>query len=134
MEISLIKGFHLIFYFRNHLYNSTPSLEGIKITNKMTINLKNTLDTLDLIPEIDEKLAEESNIKNNFLEIFKMKKVDVTKSNDLEEINKFNLSIINNIRWGSESLTRTKNEPIRKGAIKPTKKEIEKEVGKNIFF
>lgn len=95
------------------------------------MNLKNTIDTLDLIPEIDEKLGAEPDVnqKNSFMNIFKRKKFDNTKSADLEEINRFNLSIINNNRWGLDSLSKARDEPKRRTVIKPSQKELEKEVG-----
>lgn len=98
------------------------------------MNLKNTIDTLDLIPEIDEKFAAEPDImqKNTFMDIFKKRKNDNFKSQDLEEINKFNLSIINNTKWGTDSMNKGRMEPKSRMVMKPTQKELEKEIGKKI--
>ena len=95
------------------------------------MNLKNTMEMLELIPEIDEKLANEPDInqKNTFMDIFKKRKNDKTKSQDLEEINKFNLSIMNNLKWGTDSMNKGRQEPKMRMVMKPTQKEFEKELG-----
>lgn len=118
-------------FHANTVGNSLNIGEGIRLSHKVSMNLKNTIDTLDLIPEIDEKLGAEPDVnqKNSFMNIFKRKKFDNTKSADLEEINRFNLSIINNNRWGLDSLSKARDEPKRRTVIKPSQKELEKEVG-----
>jgi len=129
-------------FLRNNLDHSSGYLntvshyqipEGITLSHKVTMNLKNTIDSLELIPELEEKFALEPNLeqKNTFMDIFRRRKIANSKLNDLEEINKFNLSIINNNKWGSDSLNKGRLEPMRRIMIKPSKKELEKELGIN---
>ena len=86
--------------------------EGIRISNKDTINLQSTINSLDLIPELDEKFSAEPGVlqKKTFMDIFGKKRIDHLKMKNLEEINKFNLSIINNAKWGEDSKNVGKRE------------------------
>jgi hypothetical protein len=111
--------------------------EGIRITNKMITSLKTALDKLDLVPEIDEKLVEEDVIKNennvNFMKNPRTRRFQKFKSvSDLEEINKFNFSIINNQKWGLESLKLRKSDSRKLDIQKPTRQTLAKELGKNL--
>ena len=110
--------------------------EGIRLSNKETLNLQNTINSLDLIPELEEKLtAEPGNAqKKTFMDIFGKKRIDHIKMKNLEEINKFNMSIINNTKWGEDSKNLGKVELGNRNVIKPTLKELEKTIGKFIII
>jgi len=85
---------------------------------------------------MDEKLNAEPDIRqvNTFMDIYKRKKIDTSKSNDLEEINRFNLSIIKNNKWGTDSFNKGRIEPKTRLVIKPSQKALEKELGKKYNF
>lgn len=124
---------------KGSLGKSLNSNEGIRITNKMTTSLKTALDKLDLVPELDEKLAEENPIRNennfNFMKNPRTRKFQKFKSvSDLEEINKFNFSIINNQKWGLESLNLKKSDSRKLNVQKPTRQTLAKELGKISYF
>lgn len=104
----------------------------------MTISLKTILDKLDIVPELDEKLTREDpeKFKNNFnlMKNPRNRKLQKFRSiSDLEEINKFNFSIINNQKWGLESLNLRKSDPIKINIHKPTRQTLLKELSK-IYF
>lgn len=113
--------------------------EGIRLSNKETLNLQNTINSLDPMPDLEEKINAEPGLaqKKTFMDIFGMgrKKFDQMKMKNLEEINKFNLSIINNSKWGEDSNNRGKVELGNKSVNKPTLKELERTIGNfNIAF
>ena len=121
-------------FLNNTLMNNVE--EGIKLTNKETLNLRNTMDSLDLIPELDEKINAEPGInqKKTFMDIFGRKRLEQMKIKNLEEINKFNVSIINNSKWGEDSMNKGKVEAGNRSVYKPTLKELERTIGDLIFF
>ena len=121
---------------KNSLGKSLILNNSIRLANKMTSSLKTVLDKLDLVPELDEKLAEEGDSKNqnnyNFIKYPRNRKFQKIKSvSDLEEIDKFNFSIINNQRWGLESLNLRKIDTRKLKVQKPTRQTLAKEIGKN---
>lgn len=121
-------------FMKNPLGKSLIQNESIRMTNKMTTSLKTVLDKLDLVPELDEKLAEEDISKNennySFMKNPRARKFQKFKSvSDLEEINKFNFSIINNQKWGLESLNIRKNDSRKLNIQKPNKLTLAKELG-----
>jgi hypothetical protein len=123
---------------KSPLGKSLISNESIRINNKMTISLKTILDKLDIVPELDEKLTREDpeKFKNNFnlMKNPRNRKLQKFRSiSDLEEINKFNFSIINNQKWGLESLNLRKSDPIKINIHKPTRQTLLKELSK-IYF
>ena len=102
--------------------------EGIRLAVKASLSLRNSLDTLDLIPELDEKI----NDPQRNVDIFKLasnrRGGPRTKHiSNLEEINQFNLDIIQNNKWGGEdSISKSlKNRPI----IKPPKYTLSQQLG-----
>jgi hypothetical protein len=105
----------------------------IKLSNKMTMSLKSTLDALDLIPEYEEKIDE---LNNNAINILRNRRnyissMDDTSNKDgMEEINKFNLSIIKNNQWGNYNGPKKQFFDYLKSPVKPNKREIERELGK----
>jgi hypothetical protein len=128
--------------------NLAHSMDNLKLSNKLTMSLKSTLDHLDYIPEYEEKLYEDEESMNNLggrlMRDIKIKKSDdkereiIDKQNaSLELINKFNYSILRNSQWGSNSIAGIKDgnlnhnsvigEPVKK--VKPNRKELEKEMG-----
>ena len=115
----------------NNTIISNTIEEGIRLSNKETINLQTTMNSLELIPELDEKLNAEPGIsqKKTFMDIFGKKRIDQIKMKNLEEINKFNLSIINNAKWGEDSKNSGKVELGNRSVNKPTLKELEKTIG-----
>ena len=109
------------------------SIDTMIISNKLTRTLKSTLEGLDLIPNYDE-----SNYENNNIDIFKKRKTylqqqkDLQNSilnNNLEDINKFTLNIINNENWGLNNTDNIKSKKVSKRPVKPDIKELEREVG-----
>ena len=113
----------------------TNNTDSLKISNKIMGTLKSTLDSLDLIPDYYEKAYD-----NNNVDIFKKRKNYLEEKKDfhhklistsLEEINKFNFSIMKNRGWGQTGVDSLKlDEP--KTHFRPDKKELEKELGKKI--
>ncbi len=123
-------------FMKGTLGKSLISNDSIRITNKMTTSLKTVLDKLDSVPELDEKIAQGDHIRNennlNFMKNISNRRFQKFKSlSDLEEINKFNFSIINNKNWGLESLNLGKSDSQKLNLPKPNKKTLSKELGKN---
>ena len=50
-------------------------------------------------------------------------------NNNLEDINKFTLNIINNENWGLNNTDNIKSKKVSKRPVKPDIKELEREVG-----
>jgi len=124
-------------FLKSPLGNSFNTIEGIRITNKMATNLQTVIEKLDLVPDLEDK-ADQIDLNNdfNFMKNFRNRKFQKYKSvSDLEEINKFNFSIINNQKWGLESLNIRKNEMRKMNVFKPNKESLAKEIGKffNLF-
>jgi hypothetical protein len=103
---------------------------NIKVNTKLG-SLKNTLESLDQIVEFEEHENESVN-NANFFKNTKMKDKLDDYQKSLEDINKFNFSIIKNAQWGANNSVglNQKHDNITK--YKPDLKEIEREVGKNI--
>lgn len=118
---------------------------GIKLNTKYGTSLKMAIDKLDLIPEFEEnEMEEKKKIATNNVNLFK-KKADnhrkdkaheelIINQEKLEDINKFNNAILKDTNWGNY-LKPTKQEDLFRNThfFKPDKKEIEKEIGKNIY-
>ena len=123
----------------NPLYNShtlNHSVDVMRINYRLSGTLKSNLDILDLIPEYDE-----NDYSNNNIDIFKKRKTYLQEqkeqekrklTNDLEDIDKFNIKIIKNNQWGNISQEKSKNFNLFKKPSKPDRKELEKELGKKI--
>ncbi len=129
---------------RNNNTNNNSNLQAsqtfntghgsMRINNQLTKNLKSTLDFLDLLPNYKEYEHPLNNI-----DIFKKRKTYLQEKNemekknldcDLESINKFNLKILSNERWGmSNNDTSNDKEGIAKMPSKAYKRNIDKEVG-----
>jgi hypothetical protein len=113
-------------------------MESIKLSNKMTMSLKSTLDALDLIPEYEEINNNEANINNIDIikertrDLIESREQNILKNKSLEEINKFNLSIIRNAGWGNYIGSTNKSTDVFRHFVKPNKRELEKEMGKYI--
>jgi len=125
------------FGYLNTISNSMHVQDEIRLSQKVTISLKNTIDPLDLIPGFDDKFSVKANNEqiNSFMDIFKRGKYEnKLRLNGLDEINKFNVSILNNTKWGSDTQNKEKFESKRRQILKPTLKELEKEVGNNIIL
>ncbi len=115
----------------------------IKSSNK--VNLRATMDTLDLIPEYDEKELDDAVpiIKN--INLFKNNKISDLKSDNknkyldnntpdsLEDVNQFNKTILGTIKWGDlNNKLSSKENSTSTSFFKPQKKEIEREIGISI--
>ena len=115
--------------FHPNLLN--PSVTTMKMNTKYG-NIKTAMDALEQIQEFEEK-ANEGTIQHE--DIFKKKKYHTTETDpgssisSLDEINRFNSSIIKNIQWGVDTGRRQKMEISEKKIIKPDLKEIEAELG-----
>jgi hypothetical protein len=124
----------------NRLGHSYNFMDSIKLSNKLTMSLKSTLDALDLIPEYDEKICDDdggamiNNYGGNILINSKLGKNnnEYDDKESLEAINKFNYSILRNTYWGSSAGKGGAN-PKGKKHFKPDQKELEKEMGLNIL-
>jgi hypothetical protein len=113
--------------------------DSIKINNHLTKNLKSTLDFLDLLPNYNEF---EHPINN--IDIFKKRKTYLQEQSEmdrknldcaLDSINKFNMKILSNERWGmSHNDTSNDKEGLAKVPSKAYKKNIDKEVGIKIMM
>src|SRR5690606_8984744 len=89
----------------NNSIKSQYTMNGIiQFKTKYGTSLKAALDGLDQIVEYDENLSLDNNEDNiNNSNIFKKTKKDEDREGyfqSLEEINKFNLSIVKNSQWG----------------------------------
>ena len=109
--------------------------DSLKVSGKLGLSLKNTLDVLDLAPDYNENAEGLNNIdifkkRKNYLEEQKETELKIISSS-LDEINKFNFSILKNKGWGQNAVDRAKNEE-PKIYHKPNKKELEKELGRKI--
>lgn len=109
---------------------------SIKMNTKYG-SLKSALDGLDMIHEYEENISlENDDIKNTNL--FKTKKGKTPEEEQeaylksLEEINKFNFSIVKNSAWGTGASKRIIDKSENKTHVKPNFREIEREVGKNV--
>jgi hypothetical protein len=104
--------------------------EAIKLSSKASLSLRNSLETLDLIPELDEKINQPQRIDDIFkmASIKKGNKIDNKSSENLEDINQFNLNIIKNNKWGGDESAGkiNRNRPI----IKPPKVTLSNKFGK----
>jgi len=121
------------------------NLNSSGLTNSMTINrkivsLKHSLDSLDHIPDYDDKLVNPIYMNNNNLfknkkncyEIQKSKAEKSSIESSLKNINSFNYSIVKNPSWGSiyENLSNDILKEIPKSHKKPSEREYEHELGK----
>jgi len=108
-------------------------LASIKVNTKYG-SLKSALDTLELIPEFEER--DQEKVVNN--DLFKeRRKSDQQKDEEkqkmeasLEEINKFNSMIMKNSQWGSSMPTKSGNKKSSNIPNKPDHKELERELGR----
>lgn len=129
--------------------NDEKSLKsGIKLNTKYGTSLRMAMEKLDLIPEYEESEIDGENSKklkstNLFkkIENVKNKKISINKNinnninnEELEEINKFNNAIMKNTNWGTAGKPTASDENAKNFKFhKPDKKEIEREIGKNIY-
>lgn len=115
----------------------------IKVSSKG--NLRTTMETLDLIPEYEEKEMDDvvgapiKNVdlfKNNKISDLKLDKKDRYGDNSdvkLEDVNQFNKTILGTNNWGElNNKLSNKENSTSNSYFKPQKKEIEREVGKSI--
>lgn len=116
-------------FVTKNTHNSMNNMETMKLSNKLTISLKSTLDVLDLIPEYEEKNYEDY-LNNN--DILKNRKNEEKKDEggSLDDINRFNFSIIKNQQWGNNNGGKISNSSFAKHPIRPNRKELEREMGK----
>jgi len=128
----------------NRIQGDLPAIQGksqttdsIRVNNRLKTTLKNALDALDVMPEYEEE--EEEAPVNNAVDIFKKRKTyldqrekekDVMYSS-LDEMNKFNYNIIKNNQWGQQTYANKAGESVRV-PVKPSKKDLEKELGKSV--
>jgi hypothetical protein len=94
------------------------------MNTKLTMSLKSAFDNLELIPEFEERYigTPEDIIKKRIVE---------DRSDNYEDMTKFNLKIINDRSWGYSISDKTVND--RYNRLKPKKlamKDLQKEVSK----
>ena len=113
---------------------------GIMVNTKYGTSLRIAMEKLDLIPEYEEKkidgVEKIINNTNLFLKKKKITEEDLNNGNKLEDINKFNNSILKNTNWGLNDANKpySPEDNIRNTQFfKPDKKEIEREIGKNVY-
>ena len=120
--------------------NLSNNIDSIKVNNKIG-SLTTVLDALDQMPEYEKKLEDE-HFRNTNSDMFKNKKNIIEQEKDknkdlinasLEEINKFNHSIMKNSLWGQSLGSKNKPSTANKIPIKPDAKEFEREMGKTIY-
>lgn len=110
--------------------------DQIKLNTKYGTSLRMHLEKLDLIPEFEENEKDRKKLNNENL--FKKKnpyksKLNINEANDLNEMNKFNNEIITDSKWGSTAKRKEGEDHFNtKQFTKPNKKNVEKELGKNI--
>ena len=121
------------------LYSNNRSIDLMNVNKKIS-SLKNSLDSLDMIPEYDDQL--ENPIYSNNNNLFKNRRSAIEKERSLIEkyrverslnnINSFNLLIMKNQAWGNvyDDLKRNNNREIAKSPKKPSQREFENELGK----
>ena len=121
------------------LYSNNRSIDLMNVNKKIS-SLKNSLDSLDMIPEYDDQL--ENPIYSNNNNLFKNRRSAIEKERSLIEkyrverslnnINSFNLLIMKNQAWGSvyEDIKLNNNREIAKSPKKPSQREFENELGK----
>jgi hypothetical protein len=115
--------------------------DSVKIYSRFGNGLKASFDSLYIIPELGEKIAQVSQNGNNLSGLFLSEKIKThngskstrARNEQLDVINKFNLSIIKNPKWGTYDEESVKGLENRKLPRKLKKNEVEKEIGKNIF-
>ena len=121
--------------FAGNTIKSKYSMDGsIKMNNKIGGTLKSALEGLDEIMENEEINPQENNEDILQSDPFKKTKRDDKENymRSLEEINKFNSSIVNNAQWGANTLRGHFERGGNNTHFKPDLKDIEREVGKNI--
>jgi DNA phosphorothioation-dependent restriction protein DptG len=118
---------------------SNNNFDSIKVSQKIN-SLTNVLDALDQMPEYDKNIENEQ-FRSTNTDMFKSRKNLTEQEKEkfkesinasLEEINKFNHSIMKNMMWGQGSQNKQKPNTANKMPIKPDQKELEKEMGKTI--
>jgi hypothetical protein len=114
--------------------------ESAKISSRFANGLKYTFDSLFIIPELGEKMAEVSpaNDVSNLMLSEKLKYrsgpwSSRNKSEPLELMNRFNLSIIKNPKWGLYNDERVKVNDSQKFPKRLKKYELDKEVETNVL-
>ena len=118
---------------------SNSNFDSIKVSQKIN-SLTNVLDALDQMPEYDKNIENEQ-FRSTNTDMFKSRKNLTEQEKEkfkesinasLEEINKFNHSIMKNMMWGQGGQNKPKPNTANKMPIKPDQKELEKEMGKTI--
>ena len=102
------------------------ALDTIKINN-LNVSLKSTFEELDLLPELDEMSKKFNATSENILK--RRKKEEEMNKTNLEDMNKFTLSIVKNKNWGLQGDDKIRNKYTE---LKPNKlktKDLIKEVG-----
>ncbi len=115
--------------------------DSLKISSRFGNGLKASFDSLYIIPELSEKIAQVSNNLNNLSGLYMSEKIKIhsgskstrTRNEPLDVINKFNLSIIKNPKWGTYDEDGVKVPESRKPPKKLKKNEVGLDGGKNIF-
>lgn len=121
--------------------NNSSSIDSMIVNSKIT-SLKHSLDSLDLIPEYEDKL--ENPLYGNNDNLFKNRRSAFEKDRSVREkynverslsnINHFNLLILKNAQWGS--IFESKPNAIReipRSPKKPSQREFEFELGIKLF-
>jgi len=121
---------------------------GIKLNTKYGTSLRTAMEKLDLIPEFEESEVDAAERKINNFDLFKNPEINNYKkiknekkvsderahTEELAEMNKFANSIMKTKNWGASARPSTTEESSKNYNFhKPDKKEIEREIGKNIY-
>jgi len=114
--------------------------DSSKISSRFVNGLKSTFESLFIIPELGEKIPQDSPA-NNVSDLMLSEKLKYrsgpwssrNKSEPLELMNRFNLSIIKNQKWGIVNEERIKANDSRKLLKKLKKHELDKEVETNVL-
>ena len=105
----------------------TGNFDTIKVSSKIGSNLMHTFDELELMPEFDEMSKKYKGKAENVLK--QKKKPEDDKQDNLDEMNNFALNIIKNKTWGSQPNKESRMRYTEHKPIKPSLKDVEKEIG-----
>jgi len=125
---------------KSHFGLTTGSLKVSKNYNTFmktaNLDLEEIMEKDELLLNIRKEIQKETIDNTNLFKTMGLGKKENDFSNskrDLEEINKFNLSIVKNSQWGTTYSKFNKDISNKKKSSKPDLKEIEREVGKSIL-
>ncbi len=114
------------------LFNSktikSNAFDSIKVSSKVGSNLKNTMEELEVMPELDELSKKFKGKAENVLKTVK-KQEEESKMPTYDDMNNFTLNIIKNKAWGNQVNKDNRMRYTEFKPVKPSLKDLEKEMG-----